>query len=290
MTLAGGTGDDGLGGARGTRARAGAGAGARGARGGRRGTTRGGGTGGAASRAGGDDGGRAGRGATSTASGGGSSSGTGAGSGGGARAAAGGGGRGTGATSILVLIDTLLDGVGDTGRELVGEVLERLGNLGGDGIGETVGGGLLLLEGGEDLSTGVGLDDLVLLAVEVLDGGLDLLGQVLDGAGKAEGIAGAELIRVLGLVGTLLDGRDKIIGGVLDLGDVAAAVGVDGALEVIDLVADVRDDAGHGGQVALDDAGLTGNTSGSGEDAAGQAQGQEGEGSELHLDEAVTKV
>lgn len=193
------------------------------------------------------------------------------------------GGGGTRAASILVLINTLLDGVGNTGRELVGNILEFFGDLGADSLGKLLGSSLLLLEGGEDLATGASLDNLRLLGVEVVNDVVDLIDQVLDRASETKGLGGGEILRALGGLDTVVDSADDVIRGRLDGVGASAIVGVNGTAQVIDLAADRRDNTGHGSQVALNNSGLADNTGGSGEDTASKAEGQQGEGSKLHF-------
>lgn len=284
-------------GARAGSARAGATAGG-GARGSGRNTTgRGAGSSG---RAGRDDG-LGGRGGARAASGGlaaggsgsGSliASGSGSGASGVSRAGGGGGLAAIARASILVGRNTLLDGVGNTGGELVGNVFEGLWNLGADGLGEFLGSRLLLLERVENLLACVGLNGHVFLIDEGVDDIFDLVGQILDGARETKSLSGGEVVGRRGFLGAVVDGLDDIVRGLLDGVNVISALeGVDGTAERVDFVTDGGNDAGHGSQVALHEGGLTHNPSGSGEHTAGQAQGHEGERSELHFVGAITKV
>lgn len=183
-------------------------------------------------------------------------------------------GRGGGVGNVLVRIDTLLDSGADTSGEALGNLLERLRDLGGDGRGETIGSGLLLVQGVLDLAASASLDELVLLGDNVIDSLLDLLGQSLDGLRQSKSIGGADIITALDGISALGDGRDQVSGGGLNLGGVTTVVSLDGGVESIGLVADAGDDVGGGGTSTLNEGG--------GQGGAGETQGEDS--GESHLD------
>jgi len=140
------------------------------------------------------------------------------------------------------VVNADLDGVGDAGGELGGDVGQGGGDLGGEGLGERRGGVVLGLEGVLDGGDLTGLDDEVGLAVEGGDDTLDLVGQVLDGAGEGQGISVGKVVAAVDGLDGAVDAVDERVGGALDAGGVAAAVAVDGSAERVDLGGDALDD------------------------------------------------
>lgn len=186
------------------------------------------------------------------------------------------GGRGRGGLGvgdILVGVDAALDGAGDAGGELVGNVGQSLRDLGGESVGEVGRGVVLLVKRLLDLAAGAGRDELVLLVDDLGDHGVDLVGQVLDGGSQGQGVRGAELGAGVDLLDSIVDGADERVRGVLDGGRVAAAEVGDGRVERRDLAGDGVDDF-RGGRLALG-----GGSQGS---SGGQSHGEEA--GELHDD------
>lgn len=181
---------------------------------------------------------------------------------------------------ILVSINTLLDSIRDTLGEGGGDGLDVVGDLGGQGSGKSLGGGLLGLEGLVGLGTGLGGDDLLLLGDESVDGVGDIRDQALDGGGQLESIDICKLSLALDSDDGVLGGGDDIIRCGLDLVNAATAVGVDGTIERLHLGGDVGDDTGDGLDIALDSWGSDDGA------AEGQAQSQEG-GGELHYEDCI---
>lgn len=257
--------------------------------------SRGGGRGRAAGSGGGrsrggrarDDGAGAG-GSSSALSGGGSSGGSSSGIGsrgsGGSTGGLGGGasGRGGRGGHVLVGIDTLLNGVGDTGRQGASDARQRGRDLGGDGIGQVLGSSVLLLQLSVDSGTSPSGHEVGFLRNQIINGGLHLLGEILNGASDGESISGAELRSSVDSGDTRVNLGDQGGRGGLDFGGVASRVRVDGRVKRLNLGVNVGKDARDGSSVTLDEGRLASNLGGVGHDTGGQ-QSEQGSG-ELHLD------
>lgn len=184
--------------------------------------------------------------------------------------------------NMLEVIDTLLDGIGDTRGEVVGDVLQVIRDLGDDSVGELESSALLLLQVVVGERSLAGINDLLLLVVEVRDGRLDLVLEVGDGLLQTQGVHGLQVVAALDLGGTGVDGVDEAVRGRLDGLRVAAVVVLDGGVQGADLVADAGEDAGDGGEVALNAGRAAGLDRGGGQDVGREGQSSEEGERELH--------
>lgn len=161
--------------------------------------------------------------------------------------------------------------------------MQVLGDLGNDGVGELESSTLLLLQVVVGQRALARVDDLLLLAVEVGDGRLDLVLEVGDGLLEAQGVHAVQLIATIYLGGAGVDGVDKGVRGGLDGLRLAAVVVLNGGVQGTDLVADTGEDAGDGSKVALDAGWAAGLNGGGGQDIGREGQGGEDGERELHF-------
>ena len=99
--------------------------------------------------------------------------------------------------------------------------------------------------------TRAGLDDQTLFGDEVVDGGLDLVGQGQDGIHQIQSVHLAQ--SWLGRHGgcAIVDGGDEVCRSIHDSGRIASSVGLDVCIQSIDLGRNGSDNAGDGGKITL---------------------------------------